>query len=97
MVHHAPTVSAVTLALDNLLPTDFPARDSLERIVRSVFADVPGGPWVIKLKRSTVDPSRVSVEVRGQHRVLLTSFEARTSDDQISLRLKMFSRPGRAD
>ena len=80
--------------LNNLLPVEFPDRRWFEEVVRAVFEGLPGGPWDIQLSRSAFDPSRVSVEVRGPHRVMLTSLGAGTSREAITERLRMFSQWG---
>jgi hypothetical protein len=77
--------------LNNLLPLEFPDRRWFEEVVRAVFEGLPGGPWDIKLSRSAFDPSRVSVEVRGPHRVMLTSVGGGASREEITERLRMFS------
>jgi len=79
------------VTLNSFLPMEFPARDWFEEVVRTVFEGLPGGPWDIKLSRSAFDPSRVSVEVRGPHRVMLTSLRGDASREEITERLRMFS------
>jgi hypothetical protein len=83
--------STVTVTLNNLLPTAFPARQSFEEVVRSALEGLPGGPWMVKLGLSSFDASRISVEVRGPARALLTSFATDATRHEIRSRLMMFS------
>jgi hypothetical protein len=76
--------------INNLLPSDYPARDSIERAVNATLEQLAGGPWTVTLKREELNSDRIAVELLSPRRIALTSLSPNPSDAEIAARLKLF-------